>query len=328
MRNSRRAHILQVAALVAVLAVSTGSAAQVIAEGYTVERLNPGAPGNTWVMMDELKLEGPLGGAVSLVTSYARHPLRVSAPASAQSLSVISDQAFVNVGMALLYDRYRLTLNIPGPLYAGGQSGNLANTQFTAPSLDIGKVPDKVTDFTFGIDTRLWGTNLTPLRMGASAQLFVPSGEKANYGTDGTFRSVVRAQIAGNWGMFNHAAFVGAHLRPRDDSAKLGSPSLAGPRGSELIVGLALAPQMALSRDGKTSLGVGPELFAETAFKAAFSKYTTALEALLSSHLSYLDEHGSQVRFKVGAGRGLNAQFGAPTWRMVLGLEISDRIRH
>ena len=330
MTSSRRApsvRLAAVAAFSAALALAIPSHAQAAAEGYAVERLNPGAPGNSWLIMDDLKLEGPLGGAVSVVTGYARRPLRVSVPGNAPSLSVISDQAFVDVGLAILYDRFRFTLDIPDPLYIRGQSGTVGNTEFAAPLVDVGRYPDKVTDIRLGLDARLWGDVRGPLRLGASAQLFVPSGERANYATDATYRSLLRLQFAGDWGMFNHAGFVGAHVRPRDDTPKLDSPMLGGPRGSEFVFGLAAATRFALSKSGGSNIGVGPEFFGETAFKSAFGKYTTAVEALLSSHLTYLDAHGAQVRFKVGAGRGLNTQFGAPTWRMVLALEISDRVR-
>jgi len=316
-----------VAAFSVTFALAIAGRAQVAAEGYAVERLNPGAPGNSWLIMDDLKLEGPLGGAVSILTGYARRPLRVSALGNGQSLSVISDQAFVDVGLAILYDRFRFTLDIPDPLYLRGESGTVGNAAFTVPLVDVGRYPDKVTDIRWGADVRLWGDVRGPLRIGASAQLFVPSGERANYATDNTFRGLLRAQFAGNFGIFNHAGFAGVHLRPRDDSQKLGLPTLGGPRGSEFVFGLAAAPQLAVSKSGAASLGVGPELFGETAFKSALGKYTTALEALLSSHLTYFDAHGAQVRFKVGGGRGLNAQFGAPIWRMVLALEISDRFR-
>ena len=305
----------------------SGSHAQVAAEGYAVERLNPASPGSTWLVLDDLKLGGPLGGGVSLVTSYARRPLRASNPDGSQALGVISNQAFVDVGLAILYDRFRFVLDVPDPLYISGQSGTVGNVQYTAPSVDPGKFPDKVLDFRIGLDARLWGDVNGPLRFGISGQLFVPSGERATYVTDGTCRGLLRVLWAGNWGLVDHAGFVGTHIRPRDDSATLSSAALGGPRGSELVFGLGVAPQLALGTNDTTRAGLGPELFGETALKDAFGKYTTALETLLTAHLTHIDGHGALVRFKVGSGAGISAQFGAPTWRMVLGLEISDRVR-
>jgi hypothetical protein len=126
--------------------------------------------------------------------------------------------------------------------------------------------------------------------------------------------------------MLDHAGFVGVHIRPRDDSNRLIASSLGGPRGSEFVFGLAAAPHSKLSADGAIRVGVGPEIFGETAFKDAFGKYLTALEALMSAHLTHSNAHGALVRLKLGMGPGLNSQFGAPVWRGVLGIEISDRI--
>jgi hypothetical protein len=310
----------------ALLFATTKARAQVAAEGYIVERFNPAAAGNPWLVMDDINLQGPLGGAVSLSTSYARRPLRVSLPDGSQSLNVVSDQALADVGLAILYERFRWTLDIVNPIYGAGQSGSLGGYQFTAPSVTIGKYPDKVVDIRFGFDARLLGDVSGPLRLGLSAQLFAPSGERATYVTDNTYRSLLRAQFAGHWGFVNFAGFAGVHIRPRDDSSKLDSASLGGPRGSEFVFGVAAAPGFALRSDKALCLGVGPEIFGESSFKGFLGKYTTALEGLLSGHLTHVDEHGARLRLKLGAGRGLNAQFGAPTWRMVLGIEISDRV--
>ena len=315
--------------------------AQVAAVGYTAERFYPSAPGNSWSVMDDLKLAGPLGGAVSLVTGYSHHPVRVSLPGNSQSLNVVSDQAFADVGLAILIDRFRFTLDIPNPLYGAGQSGNivqqpdwrLQNSQvrvftFTAPSVDVAHYPDRVADVRLGVDSRIWGSIDGPLRLGFSAQLFVPSGERANYITDNTYRALLRVLYAGNWGILNHAGYVGVHLRPRDDSPTLSSPSLGGPRGSELVFGLAAAPEAPLSNGSLDRIGLGPEVFGESAWKSAFGKYTTALEALFSAHYAHTNSHGAVFRLKAGVGCGLAAEFGAPTWRTVVGIEISDRIHN
>jgi hypothetical protein len=91
---------------------------------------------------------------------------------------------------------------------------------------------------------------------------------------------------------------------------------------------LAAAPQFSVASGDLDRVGVGPEIFGESAFKSAFGKYTTALEALLTAHYTHTNAHGAAVRLKLGVGRGLAAEFGAPTWRTVLGVEISDRIRN
>ncbi len=313
-------------ATVIVGSVASTARAQTAAVGYASERFNPVAPGNSWLVMDELKLEGPLGGGISFVSSYARHPVRVSLPGSSRTLSVVSDQAFVDVGLTVLIDRFRFTLDLPDPAYAAGQSGTLGAYKFNAPLVNFAKYPDKISDVRFAFDSRLLGSVDGPWRIGVSAQLFVPSGERADYVTDNTYRSVLRAQFAGNWGLLNHAAYLGVHIRPRDDSVQLSSPSLGGPRGSEFVFGFAAAPEFVLGSSGLHRLRVGPEVFGESAFKSAFGKSTTALEALLSANYTHTNRANGVVRLKLGVGRGLVSDFGAPTWRTVVGLEITGRV--
>jgi hypothetical protein len=312
----------------ATLCIEHPCPAQVAAVGFAAERFNPSAPGNSWSVMDELKLEGGLGAGVALVTGYSRYPVRASLPGNPRSLNVVSDQAFADVGLAIFFDRFRLTLDIPNPIYLTGQSGDLGATTFTAPSVDIAKYPDRVADMRLGVDTRIWGPIDGPLRLGVSTHLFIPSGERANYLTDNTYRGLLRILYAGNWGIVNHAGYVGVHLRPRDDSTTLTSPSLGGPRGSEIVFGLGIAPEATLASGSLDRIGLGPEIFGESAFKSAFGKSTTALEALLSAHYAHTNTHGAVFRLKLSVGRGLAAEFGAPTWRTVAGLEISDRIHN
>lgn len=306
------------------VSIASHGQAQVIASGFASERFSPAPPASPWLTMDDLKLAGPLGGGVSLVTGYSRYPLRVALPGSPQRLNVVSDQAFVDVALAILFDRYRFTLNIPNPIYVAGQSGRLGGYTFTAPSVDLARYPDRVADVRFSLDSRIWGSLDGPLRLGFSAQLFVPSGERASYITDGTYRSVLSAEFAGESGIWNHAGYLGVHIRPRDDSSTLTASSLGGPRGSEVIFGLALAPEFAVSSVDR--IGIGPEVFGESAIRGLFGKYTTALEAILSTHYMHTNPDGAIFRVKLGVGRGLAAEFGAPTWRTVVAVEISDRV--
>src|SRR5271156_2642555 len=65
--------------------------AQQQAQGFDLERLYTSSPGGGWFVMDSLDMHGNLGGALSLVTSYARNPLRVTN--GNQQLAVVSDEA-------------------------------------------------------------------------------------------------------------------------------------------------------------------------------------------------------------------------------------------
>jgi hypothetical protein len=160
------------------------------------------------------------------------------------------------------------------------------------------------------------------------AQLFVPNGNRfytdvngnshANYDTDGTYRAMGRVLVAGDAGMFTYAGHVGVHVRPLDDSPAPGSP-----QGSELLFGAAAGAKVPVL--GNHSIVVGPEIYGATAFGAFMQSTGTALEALLTGRLEGTAGDGPQLRFKLGTGAGLNPHFGAPEWRLVFGVELSDR---
>ncbi len=295
--------------------------AQQQAQGFSVERFYPAAPGAAWMVMDDLRLQGKLGGAVSLIAGYARGPLRVDTADGSRPLNVIANQVFADTGMALLYDRYRLYLNLSTPLYTSGKSGTANGYRFTSPAVDVGKYPDKVTDIRLGFDTRLLGDANGPFRVGLGAQLIVPSGERALYFSDGTYRAMGRLLLAGDPGIFTYAGHLGLHVRPRDDR-----PAPFGPRGSELLFGFAIGPKLPIGTNGKSAIVVGPELYGATAVNSFLGKTTTAVEAMLTGRFEHTNSRGALTRIKLGVGDGLNPEFGAAEWRCVIGAELLGRV--
>ena len=296
--------------------------AQQATTGFSVERFYPSAPGGGWFVMDNLQLGGKLGGSVALVGGYSREPMHVGPSDGSAESNVVSRQAFASVAMAVLFDRYRFYLNIDNPLLVRGKSGTVDGHRFVAPNVDLAKYPDKVTDFRIGVDALLLGDLKGPLRLGLGAQLFIPSGERATYVTDGTYRAMTRLLFAGDFGRFTYAGQLGAHIRPRNDS---GVPD--SPMGSELLFGLAAAPRFPLGGSGKLFAVIGPELYGETAFNAFLGSHTAGAEVLLAARLERTDDNGALQRFKFGFGEGIYREFGAPAWRCVLAVELLGRAR-
>src|SRR5215470_4125510 len=97
----RRVRVL-IAIWVALLFCGWPSAlsAQQQAQGFALERFYPSAPAGGWFVMDDLNMSGGLGGAVSFLSGYSRNPLQVKNPAGTQQLSVVSDEAFAEIGVA------------------------------------------------------------------------------------------------------------------------------------------------------------------------------------------------------------------------------------
>jgi len=279
-----------------------------------VERFYPSPAGAGWLVMDALDLSGGLGGDLAVTMGYAHDGLRVGP----QGLAVVEHQAFADFGMAVTYDRFRLSLNMSMPLVISGRNSTVGDTAFVAPAVTLGSNPDTLSDYALGFDVRLFGEAGGPFRLGAGVQLVIPSGRLADYDSDGTFRAMGRVLFAGDLGMLTYAGHLGVHVRPRDDG-----PGSNGPRGSELLFGVAGGARLAVAPGW--AVIVGPELFGQTAFRSFFGGDTTGLEALMSARFEGTGE-GPQLRVRLGAGLGLDPTFGTPRWRVVLGAELFGRV--
>jgi hypothetical protein len=307
MSSSRSA--AAVALLFAALWSASAHAQQ--AQGFALERFYPSAAGGGWFVMDDLDMHGGFGGAMELTLGYAHDPLDLTS--GGQHLVVVSDEAFADIGLAATYDRFRLSLNLDSPIAIEGSGGTVNGYQFTAPTVTLGNDPDAISDARVGFDARILGRPDGPFRFGAGAQLLIPSGSRSDYDTDGTVRAMFRLLFAGDAGRWIYAGQLGLHLRPLNDSPIPGSPD-----GSELLFGVAGGPKFLT---GPWAIVVGPEVFGETALQSFFGGTTTGLEALLTGRLEGTGE-GAQLRVKVGAGGGLDPNFGAPEWRLVVAIEL------
>jgi OmpA-OmpF porin, OOP family len=223
----------------------------------------------------------------------------------------------VGFGFAATYDRFRLYLDMSAPLVTTGQSGAVGDYQFSAPSDGLGSTPDSLSDGRLGVDARILGGPRSPFRLGIGAQLLFPTGKRTDYDSDGTWRSMLRILAAGDVGHLTYAGQLGVHIRPLDDAPTPGSPA-----GSELLFGAAVGSRF---RVGKSSaIVVGPEVFGASAFSSLFGSTKTEVEGLFTGRLEGTRDDGPQLRLKVGTGAGLDAQFGAPEWRVLFGIEIFD----
>jgi hypothetical protein len=131
---------------------------------------------------------------------------------------------------------------------------------------------------------------------------------------------MARVLFAGDVGSFTYAGQLGFNLRTVDDG-----PTPGGPRGSEALFGAAAGLRVSLWRMCDESFVIGPEVFGETAVRSIFGLDATGVEGLLSGRVEGSAERGPKLRFKVGIGGGLDARFGAPEWRAVVGIEVFDR---
>jgi hypothetical protein len=286
--------------------------AQQMVNGFALERFYPSAPGSGWFVMDDLSMSGGLGGVISLTGGYAQDPLTVTSPDGKQRLTLVSQESYVDLGLAVTYHRYSFYLNLPVPLELGGTSGILGSYQFIAPSVNVGKNPDTVSDTRLGFDARLTGKPESALRLGLGAQLLFPSGNRADYVTDARYRAMFRFLAAGDARGFAYAGQLGAHIRPLNDFPAPGSPV-----GNEVLFGISAGRKIGLGSEWKAI--VGPEILGETAFHSFPGP--TGTEALLTARLEKAGTK-SNLRIKLGIGHGIVQSFGAPEWRVLVGIEV------
>ena len=300
---------------VALFALTSRAQAQTPASGFAVERFYPSGPGGGWLVMNALDSHGDFGGAMAFTLGYEHQPLRIND--GGERLAVVSHQALADLGFALTYSRWRFYINVDVPLSIEGQSGTASGYTFAAPSVSLHSKPDTLMDPRVGVDARLVGGPQDRFRFGLGAQLIFPSGNRADYDSDGTFRAMLRAMFAGDERYFTWAAQLGVHIRPLDDSSTPQSP-----RGSELIYGVAAGAKLSLSQDGTWVAIIGPEVYGATAFRAFTDSNATAVEAMLSARVEERSDNLERIRIKVGVGGGINPHFGAAEWRVILGVEL------
>jgi hypothetical protein len=281
--------------------------------GFAVERLYLSAPGAGWFVMDDLDISGRLGGAVSFTSGYARNPLVITDPDSKQTLAVVSEEAFLDIGAAVTYNRFRGYIDFPMPLEVSGTSGTLGPNQFTAPSVSLGTTPDTIYDPRLGVDVRLLGEPGNRLRLGGGAQVIIPCGSRADYVTDARYRGMFRFLAAGDAGAFNYAGQLGIQVRSLNEA-----PVPDSPNGNEFLYGISGGRKFLWPNSW--ALVAGPEIFGETAFHAS-SNGEAGSEALLTGRFEHTGT-GRNLRIKVGAGHALVQNFGAAQWRIVFGVEL------
>jgi hypothetical protein len=309
-----------VAAVLAVLVLASSARAQRKVQGFNVDRFYPSPAGAGWLVMDDLDLYGGLGGAMGLAFGYGHAPLRIVD--GSQRVFVVSNEVVAYFGAAITYDRWRFYLNVDMPFVIVGDSGTVGSFSFAAPNVTPGSLPDPMSDARLGSDFRFVGGPGGSFRLGVGAQLYLPSTARADYDTDGTFRGMIRALTAGDVRGFAYAAQLGIHIRPLDDS-----PAPESPQGSELLFGAAAGPKMTIGRSRSWAFIFGPEIYGATAFRALFGSSSTAFEGLLSGRLERTTTDGPDLRIRLGIGAGIHAQFGAPEWRILAGIEMFHATR-
>jgi len=292
--------LLPLALLPLALLLLEGSAlAQSTTPGFAINRFNPSERGSDWFVAESLDLRGKHRLAVGLVADYSHDPLAVyDAETGDQTGAVIRDQFLTHLGASfVLLDRVRFGLDLPMVLYQSGDAFEVAGQTLKANSgVHLG-------DLRLGADVRVFGSYGSPATFALGAQVYLPTGNRDAYQSDGSTRFVPRALLAGAIGPFVYGARFEVVLRK--DSSFGGKDN-----GSSAFLGAAAGLRI-------KQLVLGPEIMGTTVLQSdAFERTTTPAELLFGAHYF---THG--LRFGLGAGTGLSRGFGAPDARVLGNLE-------
>jgi outer membrane protein OmpA-like peptidoglycan-associated protein len=304
-----RKHVLLGAATGLVALLTTGAAsAQAVAEGFSVNRFEAAERGSDWFTNESLDLRGHMRLNAGVLADYQYRPLAIYNNNGDINHSVVRNQLNLNLGASLvLINRLRVSVNMPVVAFTDGHSGILKGTFYRSPPKEQG-----IGDLRAGADVRILGEYGDPATLAVGAQVWIPTGDRELYTTDGKVRLQPRAMLAGDIGIFTYAARLGFNYRALDQKVN-GSPV-----GSEMIGSVAAGVRVA---DKK--LTVGPELFASSVVGDGgfFREFSTPVEALLGAHYRI-----GSINVGGGLGTGLTNGYGAPQFRGLALVEYAPEI--
>lgn len=282
-----------------ILLLEGSALAQSSTPGFAINRFNPSERGSDWFVAESLDLRGKHRLAIGAVADYSHDSLTVyDADTGDQAGAIIRHQFITHFGASfVVLDRLRLAADLPVLFYQNGDTFDVnGQTLKAASGTHIG-------DLRLGADVRLFGTYGGPATFALGAQVYLPTGKREAYMSDGSTRFVPRALLAGEIGPFVYGARFEVIIRK--DSSFNGNDN-----GSSAFLGAAAGLRI-------EHLVLGPEIMANTVLASdAFERTTTPAELLFGAH--YLT-HG--IRFGLGAGAGISRGYGAPDARVLGNLE-------
>jgi OmpA-OmpF porin, OOP family len=272
------------------------------AAGYAVNRYEPSEPGSDWFTTESLDLRGNLRPQAGIMGDWAYRPL-VLGPADAPR--TIVDQVFVHHRASLVLGRrLRIGVSLPVAFYQAGDQSAVAGA---AAAVRPPAREQALGDLRLGVDARLFHSFEDSVRGAAGLQVFLPTGSRGSYTSDGTVRLAPRLLLAGLLGAFDWALKLGFAFRPHD--AVFAGRAL----GSEAFAAVSAGVKV------NDRFVVGPELHgtATVTGRAALSGRAVPLEVLFGARARFAND------FQAGTaiGTGLDDGDGAPRMRVLAMVE-------
>ncbi len=309
MKLLARALLFAPIALAALATLSPGAArAQSVSRGFALDRFLPSAAGSDWFAGDSLRIEGQLRPVFGISAAYDVDPLVLYNADGSRRATPVKGQLFLRAGGSLsVWERYRISVDLPISPYQSGESAVFNGTSITGPQ------SGGVGDLSLALDARILGRYGQPFTLGAGVELFLPTGNSDKFLGEGSVRAMPRVAAAGTASMFMYSAQVGLMLREQRQFAGVD-------RGTDLTFAAAAGVAVLDRR-----LTVGPEVYGATgvgqwAGNSAFKQFP--IEALLGAHYRVTPEWRLGATGAAGVSKGL----GTPSERVLFSTDWSPRI--
>jgi OmpA-OmpF porin, OOP family len=273
--------------------------------GFALDRFHPAESGGPWFAAEGLEFSGHERLAFGMVADIASEPL-VARDATGKELTpLIASQSFVHAGASLiLHERWRVGVLVP--LLAHQRTSALeAENVRVAPEAGAA-----LGDLRLGADVRLLGAPYADFSLAAGIRLYLPTGDRDAFASDGALRALPQLSAAGELGAFVYALATGVQVRR-------GARDLPGEGGgAELDLTAALGVRVFERR-----LLLGPELWGASSFgngaRDFLSRASTPFEVVVGAHYDVKPD----LRLAFGIGPGLSQGLGAPALRGLLAIE-------
>ena len=270
-----------------------GPRAAAQSRGYAAGWHDPAEPGGDWYLTESLDLRGALRPAAGALVDYSYPPLQL------RGSQLVADRVALHLrGALVIGDFLRVGVALPIVLFQHGDE-LVEKGAVTAR----GANRDAIGDLRLTADTRLFGTYEKKLRGALGLAVYLPTGSRDRYTSDGVLKIAPRFTIAGNFHDFVGALKVGMVFRtatPDFAGRELGHDAFAA-----VSAGIKVNDRFVL----------GPELIASATVTGAnaLSKRSFPVEALLGGHVRIAED------FQLGSsiGGGLTSADGANSLRVL-----------
>jgi outer membrane protein OmpA-like peptidoglycan-associated protein len=274
------------------------------ARPFSLERHDPAVRGSAFFVADNLSFKsGAYSGAAGLSLGYSREPISVGATVNDVVIPPVSTAdhrvgAWLGGSVAFPFG-LRLGLTAPATLAQGGAPTTVARYSYPEAS------GSALGDIGLSADYRLYDT--PALRFALGARLYVPTGARDHYASDGSVQGIPRVMFAGDAGPITWAAETGVALRRASAYGDFA-------RGNELFASVGTAFRF-LDR-----FSAGPELTANylLATQADTSRPDPAIEALLGGHALF-----GRTSLGLAVGHSVVVGLGTPTWRALASVDLA-----